>query len=94
MSSIHQQHLTPQNMMMIEGVLARVRSLYNLKHGSEEERNVAAVMVGEFQIGNTTAIGLYNIFLGPSDTTLHAHRKQSMRLSLERWSDEASLLAA
>jgi hypothetical protein len=66
MSSIHQQHLTPANMTMIETALARVRSLYNLKPGSDEELHVAAVMVGEFQIGNATETGLYNVFLSPT----------------------------
>lgn len=96
MSSIHQQHLTPENMMMIESALSRVRSLYNLKRGSAEERHVAAVMVGEFQIGNATEIGLYNIFLGPTDTALHSGRKQQMRLALQRWEEEGGspLLAA
>lgn len=96
MSSNHQQHLTPENMMMIERVLMRVRSLYNLKEGSAEERQVAAVMVGEFQIGNTTENGLFNVFLGPTDTALHSGRKQQMRLALQQWEEEggATLLAA
>jgi len=93
MSSTHQQHLTPENMLMIEGVLARVRSLYNLKQGSTEERDAAAVMIGEFQIGNTTKVGLYNIFLGPTDTALHANRKRQMRLSLQRWEDEGGAMS-
>ncbi|RIK82840.1 MAG: hypothetical protein DCC69_15250 [Hyphomicrobiales bacterium] len=88
MSSIHQQHLTPANMTMIETALARVRLLYNLKPGSDEELHVAAVMVGEFQIGNATETGLYNVFLGPTDTATHFRRKQQMRLALQQWEDE------
>ena len=88
MSSIHQQHLNPDNMRMIESALARVRSLYNLERGSSEELDVAAVMVGEFQIGNTTETGLYNVFLGPTDAALHFQRKLQMRLSLQRWEEE------
>jgi hypothetical protein len=53
-------------------------------------------MVGEFQIGNATETGLYNVFLGPTDTAMHFRRKQQMRLALQRWEDEggATLLAA
>lgn len=96
MSSIHQQHLTPMNMTMIDAALARVRSLYNLKRGSDEELHVAAVMVGEFQTGNTTETGLYNVFLGPTGTVAHIRRKQQMRLALQRWEEEGGvpLLAA
>ena len=96
MSSIHQQHLTPANMTMIETALARVRALHNLKPGSDEELHVAAVMVGEFQIGNATEAGLYNVFLGPTDTAMHFRRKQQMRLAIQRWEEEggATLLAA
>lgn len=93
MSSIHQQHLTAENMAMIEGVLARVRSLYSLKKGSTEELDIAAVLIGEFQIGNTTELGLYNIFLGQSDSALHSRRKRTMRLSLQRWEDDGGASA-
>jgi hypothetical protein len=88
MPSIHQQHLNSRNMRVIDAALARVRSIYRLERGSKEERHVAAVMVGEFQIGNTTEDGLYAIFLGPSDTAMHAQRKQHMRRALDRWEDE------
>ena len=88
MPSIHQQHLNSGNMRVIDAALARVRSLYRLERGSAEELHVAAVMVGEFQIGNTTEDGLYAIFLGPSDTAMHAQRKQHMRRALDRWEDE------
>jgi hypothetical protein len=88
MPSIHQQHLNSRNMRVIDAALARVRSIYRVERGSEEELNVAAVMVGEFQIGNTTEDGLYAIFLGPSDTPVHANRKQHMRRALDRWEDE------
>lgn len=96
MSSLHQQHLTSDNMGTIDSALARVRSLYNLTRGSEEELRVAAVMVGEFQLGNTTENGLYDIFLGASVTDLHSQRKQQMRLALGRWENEdgAPLLVA
>jgi hypothetical protein len=88
MPSIHQQHLNSRNMRVIDAALARVRSIYRLERGSKEELHVAAVMVGEFQIGNTTEDGLYAIFLGPSDTAMHAQRKQHMRRALDRWEDE------
>lgn len=87
MSSHHQQHLNSSDMRMIDSALARVRSLYNLKQGSREELDVAAVMVGEFQIGNTTEDGLYGIFLGPAESSLHAQRKQRMILTLEQWEE-------
>lgn len=87
MSSISQQHLSSDNMRMIDAALARVRILYNLKPGSEEELHVAAVMVGEFQTGNTTENGLYDVFLGPTDSAMHSHRKQEMRKSLQRWGE-------
>lgn len=87
MSSHHQQHLNSSDMRMIDSALARVRSLYNLKQGSREELDVAAVMIGEFQIGNTTEDGLYDIFLGPSESSLHAKRKQRMILTLEQWEE-------
>jgi hypothetical protein len=88
MPSIQQQHLNSRNMRVIDAALARVRSIYRLERGSKEELHVAAVMVGEFQIGNTTEDGLYAIFLGPSDTAMHAQRKQHMRRALDRWEDE------
>jgi hypothetical protein len=88
MPSIHQQHLNSGNMRVIDAALARVRSLYRLERGSAEELQVAAVMVGDFQIGNTTEDGLYAIVLGPSDTARHAQRKQHMRRALDRWEDE------
>lgn len=96
MSSLYQQHLNSENMRVIESALARVRLLYNLGQGSEEELRIAAVMVGEFQIGNTTENGLYDVFLGPLDSAPHARRKQQMRVALERWEEEggATLLAA
>jgi hypothetical protein len=88
MPSIHQQHLNSGNMRVIDAALARVRSLYRLERGSVEELHVASVMVGEFQIGNATEDGLYAIFLGPSDTAMHAQRKQHMRWALDRWEDK------
>lgn len=88
MSSIHQQYLNSENMGVIAAALARVRSLYKLDRGSEEERHVAAVMTGEFQIGNVTEDGLFSIFLGPADSALHTQRKQTMRRALQRWEDE------
>jgi hypothetical protein len=88
MPSVYQQHLNSRNMRVIDAALARVRAIYGLERGSEEERRVAAVMIGEFQIGNTTEDGLFAIFLGPLDTALHAQRKQQMRQALGRWEDE------
>ena len=88
MFSAYQQYLSSGNMDVIDAALARVRLLYSLDRGSEEESHVAAVMIGEFQIGNTTEDGLYAVFLGPSDTALHALRKQQMKQALSRWDDE------
>jgi hypothetical protein len=90
MPSIHQQHLNTGDMRVIDAALARVRSLYGLERGSIEELHVAAVMVGEFQIGNTTEDGLYAIFLGPPDTAQDHQRKQRMRRALDRWGDDGS----
>jgi len=92
MSSIHHRHLTPENMTVIEVVLARVRALYNLKQGSNEELHVAAVLVGEFQIGNTTESGLFNVFLGSTGAAAHFHRKQQMRLALQRRDGEGGAI--
>lgn len=89
MSSTHQQYLNSVNMRVIDAAMARVKTLYNLERGSEEESRVAAVMIGEFQIGNTTEDGLYAVFLGPSDTAPHALRKQQMRQALGHWEDES-----
>ncbi len=88
MFSTHQQYLNSRNMDVIYAALARVRSLYRLDRGSEEEGVVAAVMVGEFQIGNTTEEGLYSVFLGAAQNRQHAQRKQQMRQALGRWEDD------
>ncbi len=92
MSSIHQQHLGPGNMKVIDAALARVCSLYNIERGSEEELQIAAVMVGEFQMGNTTESGLYAIFLGSADMSAAAQRNAQMQLALLRWEEEGGAL--
>lgn len=88
MSPIYQQHLNSDNMRTIDGALARVRSLYRFDAGSEEEQQVAAVMIGEFQLGNTSEEGLFEVFLGLTDTATHARRKRQMQHALQRWEDE------
>lgn len=70
-------------MSVIAAALARVRVLYKLDRGSEEERHVAAVMTGEFQSGNVTEDGLFSVFLGPADSPLQTQRKQSMQRALQ-----------
>jgi hypothetical protein len=84
----HRQYLKPADMTMIERALARVRVLYELECHSEEEAQVAAILVGEFQRGNTTEDGLVAVFLGMSDVSKHATRKMKMRISLRRWESE------
>lgn len=73
---------------MIERALAKVRLLYEFDRHSEDETQVAAVMIGEFQRGNNLEDGLVAVFLGIPDTFIHAARKIQMRKSLERWDDE------
>ena len=92
MFSTHQQYLNSSNMRVIDAALARVRSLYRLDRGSEEESVVAAVMVGEFQLGNTTEDGLYAVFLGAAHHHRHAQRKQQMRQALGRWEDDGGAI--
>ena len=86
----HRQYLKPADMAMIERALARVRMLYELDRHSEEEAQVAAVLIGEFQQGNTIEDGLVAVFLGMSDISNHATRKLKMRKSLRRWENEGS----
>lgn len=88
------QYLKPSDMTMIQSALARVRVLYELKCHSEEELQVAAVLVGEFQRGNTTEDGLVAVFLGMSDVSKHATRKMKMRISLQRWENESRALGS
>lgn len=85
MKNAHQQHLDCNDMKMIKRVLVRVRSLYGLVSDSEEERNVASVLVEEFQIGNVTEDGLYSVFLGAEDNAAHQLRKNDMMKSLDDW---------
>lgn len=75
----HRQYLKPADMKMIERALARVRVLYELDRHSEEEAQVAAILVGEFQRGNTVEDGLVAVFLGMSEVSIHATRKMKMR---------------
>ena len=75
-------------MAMIERALARVRQLYEFDRHSQDEKQAAAVLVGEFQRRNNTEDGLVAAFLGMSDTAVHAMRKIQMRKSLERWDNE------
>ena len=75
-------------MAMIERARAKVRVRYEFDRRSEDETQVAAVMIGEFQRGNDLEDGLVAVFLGMSDTTIHAARKIQMRKSLERWDNE------
>jgi hypothetical protein len=83
-----QQHLTPANMAMIERALVRVGLLYKFRRHSEDESQIAAVMVGEFQRGNDTEDGLLAVFSGNPDTTAIALQIAQMRVSLERWDNE------
>ncbi|MHA6642141.1 hypothetical protein [Mesorhizobium sp. A623] len=83
-----QQHLTPANLAMIEHALARVRLLYEFDRHSQDEKQLAAVMIGEFQRGNNTEDGLVAVFLGMSDTAVNAMRKIQMRKSLKCWGNE------
>jgi hypothetical protein len=90
----HRQYLKPSDMTMIQRALTRVRVLYELECHSEEESQVAAVLVGEFQRGNTTEDGLVAVFLGMSEVSKHATRKMKMRESLRRWENEGSFPGA
>jgi hypothetical protein len=82
------QYLEPADMMMIERALNRVRVLYKLDRHSEEEAQVAAVLVGEFQSGNITEDGLVAVFLGMLDVSIQAMRKTRLRKLLERWENK------
>lgn len=88
----HRQYLKPADMRMIERALARMRVLYKLDRRSEEEAQVAAVLVGEFQRGNTIEDGLVAVFLGMSDLSKHATRKMKTRKSLTATKNEGGAL--
>lgn len=87
-----QQHLTSTNMAMIERALAKVRLLFDFERHSDDEAQVAAVMVREFQRGNTTEDGLFAVFAGVSEPAVTALRNIQMRKSLDRWDNEGGAI--
>ena len=83
-----QQYLNSTDMMNVANALARVRAICGFEQGSASEQEVAAIMVGEFQLGNATEDGLFEVFRRPSDPAMHAERKHDLILSLQRWENE------